>query len=87
MLKFSMHAPSQFPADTFRSLKTSEVDKYASTLSVAPLRIIVCSTINALNTTCDREVNRNTLDCVSRRYTRLHLVLESAERVLCKHRG
>ena len=44
-------APSQFPADTFFNRSTSDVDKYAKTLSVAPLRIIVWSTIRALKTT------------------------------------
>ena len=33
------------------SLSTSDDDKYDSTLSVDPLRIIICSTISALNTT------------------------------------
>jgi hypothetical protein len=42
--------PSQFPADTFFNRSTSDVDKYARTLSVAPLRIIVCKTISALKT-------------------------------------
>lgn len=45
------NSPSQFPPDTFRNLNTSDEDRYCSTLSVAPFRIIVCSTMRALNTT------------------------------------
>lgn len=42
--------PSQFPAEIFFSFNTSDEDRYCNTLSVEPLRIIVCRTISALKT-------------------------------------
>ena len=51
--------PSQLPDETLRSLRTSEEERYCRTLSVAPLRIIVWRTINALKTTYGELIPRD----------------------------
>lgn len=51
------NAPSHWLVDTFFNRSTSEEERYESTLSVAPLRIMVCSTMSALKTTYQRVTN------------------------------